>query len=100
MKTIFVDEAESFYSAITNGGRATLISHECIPGTYDGFTGEVVTIGGYPVFRVANEGGQYITHLLSTEAVQKLRRRVEDTLRKGSYSLTLRTARAAHVSLT
>lgn len=97
--TIFVDGAEAFYRAEFYGGKTTLVATDAIPGEYAGITGEVVEVAGMPVFRAENEEGQYTAHILSTLAVKKLRRRVEDALRKGNHSLTLRTAAAAGVSL-
>ena len=98
-RTIFVDSSESFYAATFYGGKITLTPEDAIAGGFAGVTGEVVEISGCPVFRMVNKAGQYTGHLLSTIAVKKLRRKVEEKLRKGSNSLILRTAEACGVSL-
>jgi hypothetical protein len=97
--TIFVDDQEAFYKAVLVDGKETLVSDDAIPGGWHMTSGEVVEISGCPVFRTVNEAGQYTGHVLSTIAVRKLRRKTEEALRKGNYSLTMRTAAACGVSL-
>jgi hypothetical protein len=97
--TIFVDEQEAFYKSVLIDGKETLVGDDAIPGKYHLTTGEVVEISGCPVFRTVNEAGQYTGHILSTIAVKKLRRKTEEKLRTGDYSLTMRTAAACGVSL-
>jgi hypothetical protein len=97
--TIFVDEQEAFYKSVLIDGKETLVGDDAIPGKYHLTTGEVVEISGCPVFRTVNEAGQYTGHVLSVTAVKKLRRKTEERLRTGNYSLTMRTAAACGVSL-
>jgi hypothetical protein len=97
--TIFVDEQEAFYKAVLIEGKETLVSDDAIPGRWHMTSGEVVEISGCPVFRTVDEAGQYTGHILSTIAVKKLRRKTEERLRTGNYSLTMRTAAACGVSL-
>jgi hypothetical protein len=97
--TIFVDEQEAFYKAVLVDGKETLVSDDAIPGQWHMANGEVVEISGCPVFRTVKESGQYTGHVLSTVAVKKLRRKTEERLRTGNYSLTMRTAAACGVSL-
>jgi len=97
--TIFVDDKEGFYKSVLIDGRETLVSDDAIPGRWHMTSGEVVEISGCPVFRTVNEAGQYTGHILSTIAVKKLRRKTEEKLRTGNYSLTMRTAAACGVSL-
>ena len=96
--TVFVDTVEGFYHAQHHGGKTTLVATDAVPGKYSGATGEVVEINGCPVFKI-EEDGAVITHLLSTIAVKKLRRKVEETLRHGRYSQTMRVADVLGVSL-
>lgn len=97
--TIFVDDQEGFYKSVLVDGRETLVSDDAIPGRWHMTSGEVVEISGCPVFRTVNKAGQYTGHILSTIAVKKLRRKTEEKLRTGNYSLTMRTAAACGVSL-
>lgn len=97
--TIFVDGNEGFYKSVLIDGRETLVSDDAIPGRWHMTSGEVVEISGCPVFRTVDEAGQYTGHILSTIAVKKLRRKTEERLRTGNYSLTMRTAAACGVSL-
>lgn len=97
--TIFVDDQEAFYKAVLIDGRETLVSDDAIPGKWHMTSGKVVVLSGCPVFRTVNKAGQCTGHVLSTIAVKKLRRKTEEKLRTGNYSLTMRTAAACGVSL-
>ena len=87
-----------YYVAVQWGGIKLAPGSDDIPGPLAGCVGEIVEISGVPVFKVI-EDGQVICHVRSVRAWQKIRRRIEDRLRK-ELRFVERAADALSIDLT